>query len=255
MENSIGNKNGSEMRKYALVTGGSRGLGRAICLKLAQMGLPILINYKNNDEAAQETREKVMSYGVECELMKFDISNQDSVEKAVADWEASHSNDYISVLVNNAGIRQDNLMVFMNDNQWHDVVDTTMNGFFYITRRLLKNMISKRYGRIINMASLSGIKGVPGQTNYSAAKAAIIGATKALAQEVASRKITVNAVAPGFIETDMTTDLNVDMLKKFIPMGRFGKPEEVAELVGFLASEASTYITGEVISINGGLYT
>ena len=241
--------------KYALVTGGSRGLGRAVCAKLAQMGLPIVINYRSNDEAAQETLEMVKSYGVECELLKFDVADPDAVEKAIAEWDAAHPDDYISVLVNNAGIRQDNLMVFMNEKQWHEVLDTTMNGFFYITRRLLKNMISKRYGRIINMTSLSGIKGLPGQTNYSAAKAALIGATKALAQEVASRKVTVNAVAPGFIETDMTKDLDVDMLKKLVPMGRFGKPEEVAELVGFLASEASSYITGEVISINGGLYT
>ena len=241
--------------KYALVTGGSRGLGRAVCAKFAQMGLPIVINYRSNDEAAQETLEMVKSYGVECELLKFDVTNPEAVEKAIAEWDAAHPDDYISVLVNNAGIRQDNLMVFMNEKQWHEVLDTTMNGFFYITRRLLKNMISKRYGRIINMTSLSGIKGLPGQTNYSSAKAALIGATKALAQEVASRKITVNAVAPGFIETDMTKDLDVDMLKKLVPMGRFGKPEEVAEVVGFLASEASSYITGEVISINGGLYT
>lgn len=241
--------------KYALVTGGSRGLGRAVCVKLAQMGMPIIINYRSNDEAANETMKMVSEYGVKCELLKFDVANPDEVEKAILEWENAHPDDYVSVLVNNAGIRKDNLMIFMQEEQWHEVLDTTMNGFFYITRRLLKNMISKRYGRIVNMTSLSGIKGLPGQTNYSAAKAAIIGATKALAQEVASRKITVNAVAPGFIETDMTKDLDMDMLKKMIPTGRFGKPEEVAELVGFLASEACSYITGEVISINGGLYT
>lgn len=241
--------------KYALVTGGSRGLGRAVCVKLAQMGMPIIINYRSNDEAANETMKMVSEYGVKCELLKFDVANPDEVEKAIFEWENAHPDDYVSVLVNNAGIRKDNLMIFMQEEQWHEVLDTTMNGFFYITRRLLKNMISKRYGRIVNMTSLSGIKGLPGQTNYSAAKAAIIGATKALAQEVASRKITVNAVAPGFIETDMTKDLDMDMLKKMIPTGRFGKPEEVAELVGFLASEACSYITGEVISINGGLYT
>lgn len=163
--------------------------------------------------------------------------------------------DYISVLVNNAGIRMDNLMVFMQDEQWHKVIDTSLNGFFYVTRRLVKQMMTHRYGRIVNVTSLSGLKGLPGQTNYSAAKAAIIGATKALAQEVAPRKVTVNAVAPGFIATDMTKDLNEADLKKMIPVGRFGKPEEVASLVSFLASAESSYITGEVISINGGLYT
>ena len=143
----------------------------------------------------------------------------------------------------------------MQNEEWNDVLNTTLNGFFYITRRLLKSMMTKRNGRIINMASLSGLKGMPGQVNYSASKAALIGATKALAQEVAPRKITVNAVAPGFIESDMTKDLNEDELKKLVPMNRFGKSEEVAALVAFLAGDESAYITGEVISINGGLYT
>ena len=177
------------------------------------------------------------------------------IEEALAAWADKHPDDYVGILVNNAGIRQDNLMIFMQDEQWHSVMDTTMNGFFYITRRLLKDMLTHRNGRIINMASLSGIKGLPGQVNYSAAKAALIGATKALAQEVAQRKVTVNAVAPGFITSDMTKDLNEAELKKLVPMGRFGKPEEVAALVAFLASDAAAYITGEVISINGGLYT
>ena len=143
----------------------------------------------------------------------------------------------------------------MENEQWHNVLDTTLNGFFYITRRLLKSMLTKRWGRIVNVVSLSGIKGLPGQVNYSAAKAALIGATKALAQEVAPRKVTVNAVAPGFIATDMTKDLDEEALKKQIPCGRFGKPEEVAALVGFLASDNAAYINGEVVSINGGLYT
>ena len=146
-------------------------------------------------------------------------------------------------------------MIFMQDEEWNKVLDTTLNGFFYITRRLLKEMMMHRNGRVINMASLSGIKGLPGQANYSAAKAALIGATKALAQEVAARKVTVNAIAPGFIATDMTKELNEDELKKLIPMGRFGKPEEVASLVSFLASDEAAYITGQAISINGGLYT
>lgn len=241
--------------KYALVTGGSRGLGRAICLKLASMGLPVVINYNSNTAAAEETKSLIAEQGGTAELLPFDVADESAVEVALGKWEDEHPNDYIGVLVNNAGIREDNLLVFMQNEQWHKVIDTTLNGFFVITRRLLKNMLTKRSGRIINMASLSGIKGLPGQTNYSAAKAALIGATKALAQEVAPRKVTVNAVAPGFIATDMTKDLNEADLKKMIPAGRFGRPEEVASLVGFLASDEAGYITGEVVSINGGLYT
>ena len=241
--------------KYPLVTGGSRGLGRAICLKLASMGLPVVINYNSNTAAAEETKSLIAEQGGTAELLPFDVADESAVEVALGKWEDEHPNDYIGVLVNNAGVREDNLLVFMQNEQWHKVIDTTLNGFFVITRRLLKNMLTKRSGRIINMASLSGIKGLPGQTNYSAAKAALIGATKALAQEVAPRKVTVNAVAPGFIATDMTKDLNEADLKKMIPAGRFGRPEEVASLVGFLASDEAGYITGEVVSINGGLYT
>lgn len=241
--------------KYALVTGGSRGIGRAISLRLAEEGIAVIINYLSNKEAAEETLKLIKAKGGQGELLPFDTSNADSICEALDEWNNQHQEEYISVLVNNAGIRSDNLMIFMEDQQWNSVLGTTLNGFFYTTRHLLKNMIVNRYGRIINMTSLSGIKGLPGQTNYSAAKAALIGATKALAQEVAPRKITVNAIAPGFIETDMTKDLDQTTLKKLIPAGRFGKPEEVAELVAFLASEKSSYITGEVISINGGLYT
>ena len=241
--------------KYALVTGGSRGLGRAVCVKLALMCFSVIVNYQSNKSAADETVKLIEEQGGKAELLPFDVSDKGAIEKALADWEQSHPDEYIDVLVNNAGIRQDNILVFMEDEQWHKVLDTTLNGFFYITRLLVKNMIVHRHGRIINMASLSGIKGLPGQTNYSAAKAALIGATKALAQEVASRKVTVNAVAPGFILSDMTKELDEASLKKLVPMGRFGKPEEVASLVGFLASDESNYITGEVISINGGLYT
>lgn len=241
--------------KYALVTGGSRGLGRAICIKLAAMGHPVIINYQSNQEAAEETRQAVESMGGTAELLPFDVSQSEEVNKAIDCWEASHPEDYIGILVNNAGIRRDTLMILMQDSDWHSVIDTSLNGFFYITRRVVKGMLSKRNGRIINMASLSGEKGQAGQTNYSAAKAALIGATKALAQEIGSRKITVNAVAPGFIATDMTKDFNEADFKKMIPAGRFGKPEEVAALVGFLASDDAAYINGEVIAINGGLYT
>ena len=157
------------------------------------------------------------------------------------------------MLVNNAGIRQDNLLVFMQDEQWESVVNTTLGGFFHLTRRLVKSMMTHRNGRIVNISSVSGIKGMPGQTNYSAAKAGIIGASKALALEVAPRKVTVNVVAPGFIATDMTAELDQEMIKKMVPLGRIGKPEEVAALVSFLASKEAAYITGQVVSINGGI--
>lgn len=240
---------------YALVTGGSRGIGRAVCLELAEMGYPIIINYASNEEAALETKRMVEGKGVKAELLAFNVASAQDVDNALEAWKNAHPDDYIAVLVNNAGIRKDNVMVFMEDEQWDSVIDISLNGFFYVTRKLLKDMMSKRFGRIINMVSLSGLKGLPGQTNYSAAKAAVIGATKALAQEVAPRKITVNAVAPGFIATDMTQDLDEATLKKNIPAGRFGTAEEVAAVVGFLASDKAGYITGDVISINGGLYT
>ena len=231
-------------------------MGRAVCLKLAAQGWPVVINYQSNAAAAEETKCLIEEQGGQAELLRFDVSCKEEVEAALDQWEASHEADYIAVLVNNAGIRRDNVMFMMGDEEWHSVLDTSLNGFFYITRRLLKHMMPrKRGGRIINMASLSGVKGLPGQANYSAAKAALIGATKALAQEVAARSITVNAIAPGFIETDMTKNLAQDELKKLIPTGRFGKPEEVAALACFLASDQAAYITGEVININGGLYT
>ena len=241
--------------KYALITGASRGLGKAIALRLAKDGFAVIINYQSNKEAAEDTLRQVQEAGGTGELLPFNVADPKAIEAALETWSTSHPEEYISVLVNNAGIRQDNLMIFMQEEQWNHVLDTTLNGFFYITRRLLKDMMTHRNGRIINMASLSGLKGLPGQTNYSAAKAALIGATKALAQEVAARKVTVNAIAPGFIASDMTKDLDEAELKKLIPLGRFGKPEEVAALTSFLASDESAYITGQVISINGGLYT
>jgi 3-oxoacyl-[acyl-carrier protein] reductase len=241
--------------KYALVTGGSRGLGRAVALKLAQMGIPVIINYQSNSQAAEAVRDEICNNGGSASLLQFNVCDEAEVNAALDRWESEHPDDYVAYLINNAGIRRDNLMFMMPTEDWHAVLDTSLNGFYYVTKHLLpKMMMRKRGGRIVNMTSLSGLKGMAGQTNYSAAKAALIGATKALAQEAAARSVTVNAVAPGFIETDMTKDLPQDELKNLVPMRRFGKPEEVAALVGFLCSDEASYITGEVISINGGLY-
>lgn len=241
--------------KYALVTGGSRGIGRAVCVKLAEMGYNVLINFQSNEEEALKTLELVREKGSDGQIVKFNVAEQDQIEAVLDKWADEHPGAYIEVLVNNAGIRKDNLMMWMSNDEWNSVINTSLGGFFNVTRYLLKNMLVKKYGRIVNVVSLSGIKGLPGQTNYSAAKAGIIGATKALAQEVAKKNVIVNAVAPGYIRTDMTKDIDESQAKAMIPMNRFGTPEEVAEAVGFLASPACSYITGEVISINGGLYT
>ncbi|MBC8314099.1 MAG: 3-oxoacyl-ACP reductase FabG [Bacteroidales bacterium] len=241
--------------KYALVTGGSRGIGRACCVKLAEMGCHLLINYHSNKEAAEETLQMVREKGSDGEILKFDVSIQEDVESAINGWIERNEGKYISVLVNNAGIRKDALVMWMKDDEWQDVINTNLNSFLYVTRLLIQDMLINKFGRIINVVSLSGLKGLPGQVNYSAAKAGVIGATKAMAQEVARKKVTVNAVAPGFIRTDMTKDIDESQLKSMIPMGRFGNPEEVAGIVGFLASDEASYITGAVINVNGGLYT
>ncbi|GAA3940373.1 3-oxoacyl-ACP reductase FabG [Chitinophaga oryziterrae] len=241
--------------KCALITGGSRGIGRAICIKMAELGYYVLINYKGNEAAANETLEAVRAKGSDGEILKFDVGNEEEVQAVLGGWVENNKEKQVEVLVNNAGIREDNLLFWMNSTQWRNVLNSSLDGFFYVTKQVLNNMLMKRYGRIINIVSLSGIKGMPGQTNYSAAKAGVIGATKALAQEVAKRGVTVNAVAPGFIRTDMTADLNEKELAAQVPMNRFGTPEEVAEAVAFFASKASAYITGEILSINGGLYT
>ena len=241
--------------KIALVTGGSRGIGRAVCLKLADMGYNILINYKSNETEANQTLSLVSEKGVSAEIIQFDVSDRNQVQKVLGDWMEVNKDKTIEVLVNNAGIREDALMMWMKDEQWDRVIDTSLGGFFNVTRLVVNSMLLKKYGRIINIVSLSGLKGLPGQTNYSAAKAGVIGATKALAQEIGRRGITVNAVAPGFIKTEMTEDLNENELKSLIPLKRFGLPEEVAHAVGFLASSEAAYITAEVISVNGGLYS
>lgn len=238
---------------YALVTGGSRGIGRAICLKLADIGYNILINYTSNEEKARETKQLVEEKGVKAGLVKFNVADRQQVKAELENWQQSNPDGNIHVLVNNAGVRKDNLMFWMKDEEWDNVLDISLGGFYNVTKFVLNDMIKKRSGRIINIVSVSGIKGMAGQTNYSSAKAAIIGATKSLAQEVGRRNITVNAVAPGFIKTDMTEDLDEGNLKSLIPLNRFGRPEEVAEVVGFLASKGSSYVTGEVITISGGL--
>ena len=243
--------------KYALVTGGSRGIGRAVSVKLAQMGYRIIINYVNNTAAAEETLKLVREAGSDGEMLKFNVGDAEQVKVAIEAWQSAHADndEYIEVVVNNAGIRRDNLMALMPGEDWVSVINTTLNGFYNVTAPLISQMQFHKFGRIINMASVSGIMGMQGQTNYSAAKGGLIAATKALAKEVARKNITVNAVAPGFIKTDMVEGLDEAALKKTIPANRFGQPEEVAALVGFLASPEAGYITGNVISINGGLYT
>ena len=210
--------------KYALVTGGSRGIGRAVCRVLAQSGFHVLINYNMNQADAELTLQQVKGAGGEGEIIHFDVSRQEQVEDALNGWLSKNAGKHISVLVNNAGIRKDALVMWMKNEEWTDVMNTNLYGFLYTTRLLIKDMLINKYGRIINVVSLSGVKGLPGQANYSAAKAGVIGATKALAQEVAKKNVTVNAVAPGFIRTDMTKDLDEKELKGIIPMNRFGEP-------------------------------
>ncbi len=241
--------------KYALVTGGSRGIGRATCVKLAEMGYHVIINYRSNNVEAAHTLALVEEKNGSGELLKFDVSSKGEVDDVLGGWITRNLDKTIEILVNNAGIRDDALMVWMTDEQWKRVLGSSLDAFYYVTRHVINGMLTNKYGRVVTIVSLSGLKGLPGQTNYSAAKAGVIGATKALAQEVARRGITVNAVAPGFIRTDMTQDLNEAELKGLIPMKRFGEPEEVADAVAFLASSKSSYITGTVLSINGGLYT
>jgi 3-oxoacyl-[acyl-carrier protein] reductase len=240
--------------KCALVTGGSRGIGRAICVKLAGMGYYVLVNFKSNSGQAAHTLAQVRQAGGDGALLQFDVSSKEQIALLLGKWITGNPDKYIEALVNNAGIKDDVLMAYMKDEQWDEVIKTNLDGFFYVTRLVLQGMLTKKYGRIINIVSLSGIKGLPGQTNYSAAKAGVIGATKTLAQEVGRHGITVNAIAPGFIKTDMIDGIDENEMKKLIPVKRFGLPEEVANAAGFLASVEAGYITGQVLSINGGLF-
>jgi len=242
--------------KCALVTGGSRGIGSAICQKLAEeSNYHILINYHSNKEAAEKTLQEVISKGATGEIIQFNVSNAEEVTTALSAWQEKNPEAIVEVIVNNAGITKDGLFMWMTHDDWSNVVNTSLNGFFNVTNFFIQKMLRNKYGRIVNMASVSGVKGTAGQTNYSAAKGAIVAATKALAQEVAKRNITVNAVAPGFIRTDMTGSLDEKELIKLVPANRFGEAEEVADLVSFLVSKKAGYITGEVININGGIYS
>ena len=235
----------------ALVTGASRGIGRAIAKSLASSGRFVYLNYHSNEEKARETLAQIKEQGGSGALLPFDVTDQEAAENAIEKIIAEKGN--IEILVNNAGIRDDMLMVWMKKENWQRVLDTNLTGFYNVTRLVVKDMLHKRYGRIINISSTSGQAGQAGQVNYSASKAGLIGATMALAKEIAKRNITVNAVAPGFIETEMINDLPLDQITKFIPAGRLGKPEEVAAAVLFLCSRQAAYITGQVLGINGGI--
>lgn len=242
--------------KYALVTGASRGIGRAIAQTLASdHGFHILVNYASNAAAADQTVAAIKENGGSAEPIHFRVENKVDVEKALSTWQENNPGCVIEIIVNNAGVTKDGLFALMDEEAWDTVVDISLKGFYNVTHFLMQKLLRNRYGRIINIVSLSGTKGNPGQVNYSAAKGGMIAATKALGQEVAKRKITVNAVAPGFINTDMTADLPLDEMVKFVPANRFGEAQEVADLVSFLASEKAGYITGEIININGGLYS
>jgi 3-oxoacyl-[acyl-carrier protein] reductase len=238
--------------KTALVTGGSRGIGAAIAVRLAADGCDIWLNYRHRKDCAEAVAEKIRALGRDCRLLEFDVADAEQVTRVLGPLLEERGPD---ILINNAGLSRDAIFGLMSDKEWTDVIDTSLRGFFNVTRPVVQGMIHRRQGRIITISSTSGLSGMPGQVNYSAAKAGLIGATKALALEVARRRVLVNAVAPGFIETEMISHLPLDQILPRIPLGRLGRPEEVAALVGFLCSEEAGYITGQVFSINGGIYS
>lgn len=242
-------------RKIALVTGGSRGIGRAICLRLAKDGMDVAFNYQSGTAAAEETKRMVEELGVKCLMVQADISSSSDCERLIEET-AKWGDGRIDVLVNNAGITRDNLLARIKDEDLDAVINVNLKGTFYMMRGVSKLMLRQKYGRIISMSSVVGVMGNAGQVNYSASKAAVIGMTKSLARELASRKITVNAVAPGMIETDMTDAIPEAAREKIlesIPFKEMGKPEDIANLVSFLASDDSRYITGQVICADGGM--
>lgn len=240
-------------KKIALVTGASRGIGRAVAAALAADGCHVLINYRSRQPEAEETLALLHRAGGSGELCPFDVADAAACAQAVE--RLLHTHKRIDVLVNNAGIRDDALMVFMSAEQWSRVIATNLNSFFNVTQPVVKQMALQRRGRIVTIASTAGQTGVAGQTNYAASKAGVIGASKALAREVAKRGVTVNVLAPGLIETDMTAGLPREELLAQIPAGRFGRPEDVAAAAVFLCSDAAGYITGAVLNVNGGVYT
>jgi 3-oxoacyl-[acyl-carrier protein] reductase len=236
-------------KKIALVTGASRGIGRAVAIALARSGCHVLVNYRTRQPDASATLELIQQDGGSGELLPFDVADAAACEQAIS------ARPRVDILINNAGIRQDALLVFMKPEQWTDVIGANLSSFYNVTRHAVKQMALNRWGRVVSIASTAGQAGLAGQVNYAAAKAGVIGATKALAKEVAKRGVTVNVLAPGFIETDMTDGLPRDQVLPMIPAGRFGKPEEVSAAAVFLCSDSASYITGAVLNINGGAYT
>ncbi len=238
--------------KVAIVTGASRGIGRAIALSLAAEGARVVVNYASSSNAADEVVKEIIAAGGSSFALGADVSKPEQVDNLIEQTVAKYGR--IDVLVNNAGITRDTLLLRMKLEDWQTVIDLNLTGVFLCTRAVSKIMLKQKSGRIINIASVAGQMGNPGQTNYSAAKAGVIGMTKTVAKELASRGITVNAVAPGFIETDMTQDLKAEEILKFIPLARYGKPEEIAGMVRFLAADdAAAYITGQVFNVDGGM--